>query len=60
MATTLMVPRTLGGTIILVIGPTTATTTITALGPDGKVSGKGRDGKIASIGRDGQVIGKRQ
>lgn len=52
----LVIPRTFGGTLIL--GPFPATTTVTATGRDGKVSGIGRDGKVAATGRDGQIAGK--
>lgn len=58
MSNTIMVPRVMGGTLLIVIGPSTASTTITATGRDGKVSGMGRDGKQAVIGRDGLVSGK--
>jgi hypothetical protein len=50
MSALLTIPRTFGGTIILVTGPSTATTTITAVGRDGKVGGIGRDGKIVGKG----------
>lgn len=51
MASTVMVPRTFGGTLILTVGSTTATTSITAIGRDGKVTATGRDGKVTGKGR---------
>lgn len=58
MANTIIVPRVFGGTIFIVVGASTASTAITAMGRDGKVAGMGRDGKQSVIGRDGQIIGK--
>lgn len=55
------VPRSFGGTLILGSSPATtpaATTSVSAIGRDGKASGIGRDGKVATAGRDGQVTGK--
>lgn len=56
MTQPLVVPRVFGGTLLL--GPFPATTPITVVGRDGKVTGMGRDGKQVVIGRDGQVTGK--
>ena len=61
MPMTITIPRSFGGTLILGSSPATtpaATTSVTAIGRDGKASGLGRDGKVAAAGRDGQVTGK--
>jgi hypothetical protein len=50
-ATVLVVPRTLGGTLILNISTPPATTSVTAVGRDGKVTATGRDGQITGKGR---------
>jgi hypothetical protein len=58
MSAILTIPRTFGGTIILVTGPSTVATAIIAVGRDGKVSGIGRDGKLTATAQDGKIIGK--
>lgn len=58
MAETIMVPRTFGGTLILVTGSSTATISVIAVGSDGKVAGVGQDGQVTAIGSNGQVSGK--
>ena len=58
MSNLLVVPRTFGGTLLIVIGPTTATISVIAVGVDGKVAGVGQDGQVTAVGSDGQVSGK--
>ena len=54
----LVVPRTFGGTLLIITGPSSTAIAVTAIGRDGKVSSVGRDGKLTAIAQDGKIIGK--
>lgn len=54
----LVVPRTFGGTLLIVRGPSSIAIAITAIGRDGKVSGVGCDGKLTATAQDGKITGK--
>lgn len=52
------IPRAFGGTLFIVVGPSTARIPVVAYARDGKLKALGQDGKLTIVGRDGHVEGK--